>query len=248
MNRQRLVLATTFAAGLFVLGPDRTAQASYQGLQVQLHTVVIAGGAPRSVYRVYATFDDSGDFLQYVAGSPTGGNMVVLTLSSAGVSPGGNFWNAPGGHISAPTFAEIAITPDIEWDTFVTIGVASVPDINADATGLFPGWTGIGNVPEVNTDYAGWFTAGPQPQGMAGNGVLLPDGLWGVLAMQLTVNVGNHVRGRVLLGGVNANPLAGGSTFYATNQTFNSFPAPATGLVLALAGIGSSQRRREGSR
>jgi hypothetical protein len=79
---------------------------------------------------------------------------------------------------------------------------------------------------------------------MAGNGVLLPGGLWGVLAMQLTVNTGNHVRGTVAIQGVNNNPLAGGMTFVTlANQTFNSFvPAPGALAIFALAGLVGARR------
>jgi hypothetical protein len=98
--------------------------------------------------------------------------------------------------------------------------------------------------PEFIAANNGWFTAGPVAQGMAGNGVQLPGGLWGVLTMQLTVNAGNHVRGTVVVGGVNNNPLAGGTTFIATaNQTFNSFPGPGGLMIVFLAGVMPRRRR-----
>lgn len=236
LNRSVMLCAALIAAG--------AAHGDYQGLQVQLHTNVVAGQYPRSVYRVYATFDDPGDFTTAVAGSPTLGNLVLQTTSQTGTLPGGNFWNAPGGLTTAPSAGDIAPNPGLEWDTFVTIGLALVPYGGSDNVGLAPGWPGIGDVAEINTDYAGWFTAGATPQGMAGNGVPLSGGLWGVIIMQLTVDEGNHVRGTVAIGGVQNNPLSGGTTFYATNQTFNSLPAPGSLAVLALGGAMRGRRRR----
>jgi hypothetical protein len=237
------VLAGVGGAMLISSGVD----ASYQGLSVALHTQAMVpqgGGAPalRNVYRVYAVFSDPGDFITSVAGSPTLGNMVIQTLNSSGVAPGGTFINPAGGGATAPTY--YANVPPFQWDTFVDIGLASVPYGGLDETGLSPGFAGIPNT-GVNTDNAGWFTAGPVAQGMAGNGTNLGNGTWGVLIMQLTVNAGNHVAGTVAIGGVNNNPLAGGTTFQTNaDQTFNSFPAPGALALLGLAGLVGSRRRR----
>lgn len=225
--------------------PSLTADASYQGLALRLHTVAPINGINRSVWRVYAMFSDPGDFLCSVAGSPTLGNLVVQTVNSIGVAPGGNFVNPVGGGATAPTFNELGT--QTEWDTFVTIGLASVPDGGNDNTGLSPGFSGIGNVSSVNTNNAGWFVPGPMPQGMAGNGVpnIIFPGSWGVLIMQLTVNAGNHTRGTVAIGGVNNNLLAGATTFQTmADQTWNTFPAPASLSLLALAGVARRTRRR----
>ncbi len=218
------------------------ADASYQGLTVQQHTIATVNGVQRSVYRVYAIFSDPGDFLTSVAGSPTLGNLQVQTRNALGLAPGGNFVNPAGGSATAPTFKAIGL--QTEWDTFVDIGLASVPYGGTDGTGLSPGFSGIGSVASINTNNAGWFTAGPIAQGMAGNGLALGAN-WGVIIMQLTVNAGNHVAGTVAIGGVNNNPLAGGTTFQTNaDQTFNSFPAPGAHALLGLAGVVGSRRRR----
>lgn len=220
------------------------ADASYQGLSVQnagIHSVAQGGGAQlnRQVYRVYAMFSDPGDFLTSVAGSPTLGNLNIQTLNAAGLAPGGNFVNPVGGSAIAPTY--YAVGTQFEWDTYVTIGMTPG---GTDLTGLSPGFSGIGSVAQVNSNNAGWFTAGPLAQGMAGNGLQI-GAQWGVLIAQLTVNVGNHVAGTVAVGGVNNNPLAGGTTFQTNaDQTFNSFPAPGALALLGLAGVVSSRRRR----
>lgn len=228
-----------------------SADASYQGLTVVKHTTVSVNAVLRDVYRVYAKFSDPGDFLTSIAGSPTLGNLIVETRNAANSGAGGNFLNPAGGGATAPTFKSLGTA--VEWDTFVDIGLASVPYGGTDATGLSPGFTGIsGSV--VNTNNAGWFTTGGFPQGQAGNGVanVGGSGMFGVLVMQLTVNTGNHVRGTMNVGGINNNPLAGGTTFQTNSnnpnqggpQTFNSIPAPGVLVLVGLAGLVGTRRRR----
>jgi hypothetical protein len=230
------------------------ADASYQGLTVVKHTTAAVQGIQRDVYRVYAMFSDPGDFLTSVAGSPTLGNMIIETRNSTDTGAGGNFVNPPGGGSTAPTF--YALGTQIEWDTFVDIGLASVPYGGIDATGLSPGFAGVPNG-GLNTDNAGWFTTGGVPQGMAGNGTanVGGSGNWGVLMLQLTVNAGNNVRGTVNVGGINNNPLAGGTTFQTNSngqggpQAFNSaevIPAPGVLALVGIAGLVGASRRRRG--
>lgn len=221
------------------------AEASYQGLITVSAGDHLVNGISRTSWRVYAMFSDPGDFLTSVAGSPTLGNMQIQSRNPLNVAPGGNFVNPAGGGSTAPTFKNLGT--QVEWDTFVDIGLASVPYATIDETGLSPGFTGVGSVSSVNTNNAGWFTAGPKPQGMAGNGTANVGGSahWGVLMMQLTVNTGNHVAGTVAIGGSNNNPLAGSTTFQTSaDQTFASFPAPGALALLGLAGVVSSRRRR----
>jgi hypothetical protein len=226
-----------------------TVTADYQGLQVQLHTSTVLGGASRDVYRVYAMFSDPEDYVNGVFGSPTLGNMTIRTLSSTGTPPGGSFVNvnAPGGGgATAPQAGAIVANPPLQWDTFVTIGLAVVPSGVTDVTTLSPGFTGIGNVPALDTNNAGWFLLGSGiTQGSAGNGIVFAPGLWGVIIMQLTVNGGNHVAGTVGVQGRNNTSLAGGSNFVATSQTFNSFPGPGGLAVLGMAAMCGWRRRRE---
>jgi hypothetical protein len=249
MKKALSVLAGVGGAMLISSGAD----ASYQGLSVELHTTAMVGqgvGAPqlRSVYRVYALFSDPGDILASVAGSPTLGNMTIRSLNALGAAPGGQFINPLGGGATSPYYAYVGT--QIEWDTYVTIGLSNWGDPNGpayqleDGTGLSPGFNGLPNSGSFDGNNAGWFTAGPEPQGMAGNGTQFGAN-WGVLIMQLTVNAGNHVAGTVALSGVNNNPLAGGTTFQTNaDQTFNSFPAPGALALLGLAGVVGSRRRR----
>ena len=74
---------------------------------------------------------------------------------------------------------------------------------------------------------------------------LLGDPLLRVLMMQLTVNAGDNVRGTVNISGINQTGLAGASSFTLSNQTFNSFTAPAPSVLtlLGLAALYTHRRR-----
>jgi hypothetical protein len=219
------------------------ADAAYHGLTVHNAGNHLVNGINRTSYRVYAVFSDPGDFLTSVAGSPTLGNMVIQSCNASGTGPGGNFVNPVGGSATAPTF--YAVGTQLEWDTFVTIGLASVPYGSIDETGLSPGFNGIGNTASFSSNNVGWFTAGPKPQGMAGNGLNLGGGLWGVLMMQLTVNAGNYVRGTVAVGGVHNTGQTGGTPFQTNaDQTFWCIPTPGALALFALAGLGGVKSRR----
>jgi hypothetical protein len=241
--------------GVLVL--PSAADAAYVGLANVLHTQAMVGqgtGAPvlRNVYRVYALFSDSNDYLTSVAGSPTLGNMTIQSGGGWSGGPGGPFINPLGGGATSPGSSYVG--SQVEWDTFVTIGLASWGDPNGpafqlqDDTGLSPGFAGLPNSGFYSSNNAGWFTPGTVEQGRAGNGISL-HGYWGVLIMQLTVNAGNGVSGTVAIGGVNNNPLAGGTTFQTSaDQTFATPPAPGVLAVFGLAGVlGLGRRRRSTS-
>jgi uncharacterized protein (TIGR03382 family) len=228
-------------------------QAAYLGLGVTLHTSVTISGVARSVYRVYAVFDDANNTMTAVGGSPALGVATIKSLMADGVTAGTNFFNFGGGN-SAPltSYGAFLAGPNAEWDTFATIGVAK-DDVNtsADDVGLTPGFPPFipGNVWTSNN--AAWFTAGPQQQGKAGNGLSATfnnggssvTGM-GVLIAQLTVNSGQEVAGTVFVNGDLGGPLAG-AIFQFTNQTFSSIiPAPGALALLGLAGLVGTRRRR----
>jgi hypothetical protein len=240
------------AGGAMALGS--VACAAYQGLTMHLHTQAMVGqgmGPPalRDVWRVYALFSDPDDYLTTVAGSPTLGNLIIRTLNPTGTGSGGLFINPIGGGATPPYFTYIGT--QVQWDTYVTIGLSSWGDPNgpahqmADTTGLSPGFLqGIWNTGFLNSDNVGWFTPGPVPQGRAGNGVNF-GGTWGVLFLQLTVNAGNRVAGTVAIGGVNNNPAGGGIVFQTNaDQTFNYIPAPGILAAFGLAGVVGMRNRR----
>lgn len=222
--KHAIAIGTMAVAAFGAAYAAQPAHASYQGLHVQLHTNANVDGQIRSVWRVYALFSDPGDFVTSVAGAPSLGSMHIQSLDSSGQFPGSNFFNQA----------------DQPYDTAPAIGVVYDGD-------FAPQFSSFINGNEfINSSY-GWFTTGGTPQGQAANGVadVGGSGNWGVFIMQLTVNAGDHVRGTVAIGGINNNPLAGGTTFQTpSNQTFNSFPAPGSVAVLALAGVVGLRRRR----
>jgi MYXO-CTERM domain-containing protein len=227
------------------------ADAAYLGVGLQSQTVV-ASGAARTVYRLYAVFDNPNDYLVGGAGSEQLGPISFQSLNALGTGPGSNFFNPAGGGQTAPDAEIIKKLPAAQWDTFVTVGLAI--DNGTDGVGLSPGFPNItgNNWTQPN---AAWFTEGAQEQGRAGgpNGVTgtffgsgqSPTGLLtgtGVLLAQLTVNAGGNVAGTLAVVVDLAGGVAGGSNI--PNQTFNSVPAPGALALLGLAGLVGTRRRR----
>jgi hypothetical protein len=200
------------------------AHASYEGLQVQLQTTLNLQGQLRDVYRVYAAFSHPGDRLLSVGGGTDYGPMHVQSLDFTGAFPGGEFYNPNG-------------DPNVTFDTAGAIGSFLV---NYDLPG---GSDSFINGMEYFVSVGGW-VAPDFDQGLAGSGIGLPGGLWGVLAMQLTVDSGHHVRGTVVIGAVLDTPLAGETGLVFGNQTFTSFPAPSSLALLGLSGLCGPRRRR----
>lgn len=235
------------------------AHADYLGLSVERHTTVNIAGITRDVYRVYADFSNPGDQLTFLAGSPTLGAMTLQSRNSNDTGPGGNFVNVPGGGNQAPSQEVIDVLPDVQWDSFYTIGISiaeqapygdqinfppgSPPSLAGNsATTSNGGWA---CVPTIDHDGSPDTPPILSPQGVAG---FLGDGdpLLRVMFLQLTVNAGNHVRGTLAVGGRIAigGPLAGGLTFGFGQQTFSSFPSPGGVAVMVLSGIACGRRRR----
>jgi hypothetical protein len=179
------------------------AHANFIGLS--LSSQFATGG--RIAYRVYALFSNPNDYLTGVSGSPTLGNLIILSRNLTNTGPGSNFFNPPGGGATAPSQTAINSSAEIADDTFVTIGVSisnQAPG-GVDQTGLSPGFTGIGTVNQINTNNAGWFTPGPVEQGRAG---FTGDGdqLLRVLMMQLTVTSTSQVFVDAAISGFNNTP------------------------------------------
>lgn len=215
-------------------------RAAYVGLGTTLHTTVNVNGISRSVFRVYAVFDDPNDYLTSCGGSP----LEILSRNSTDTGPGSNFLNNAGNF--APTIEQVSANPDAQWDTFATIGIA----INGgqDQTSGSPGFPSFINGNAMVGNIA-WLTPGPIEQGRAGG----PNGVkgtfyWsftdsfiqgmGILVMQLTVNAGDHVRGTVNLG----FDFSGLASQGIVDDEFGSFiPAAST---LSIFGFLLAQPRR----
>lgn len=244
---------------ILVLTP--AVRADYTGLSVALHDTVQINGNPFSVYRVYANFTDPGDRLVYGGSAdPQTAPCLIESRNGDDSAPGGDFynWGGPATHTS-PSSAVVAVVPEAQWDTFVTIGVSlSDQSPYGDQTWLTPGFPGIaGNTADLNN--AAWFTtptfdhdnnpATPEiapPQSVAGWTGDGDDELR-VLMIQLTVPQGDNVRGIMSL--AYFPPIGGGGGQSVINipfQSFNSFtiPAPSALSLLALGTLGLLGRRR----
>jgi len=222
----------------------------YSGLSTELYSTVTADGASRSVWRVYANFNNPNDALYSVYGSPTLGALVIESRNSTNTGAGSAFYNPALGTNHAPSLASIGGNPNVAWDTFATIGVAVSDQAPfGDQTSFSPGFPNIAGTSVTSTNAAWYVTPtmdedgnpgtpaidNPQAQaGFAGDGDLLNR----VLLLQLTVNAGDNVRGTANLVVFNA---AGGAQQILSQQTFSSIPAPGALGLLALAGL---RRRR----
>ena len=248
-TRAPLAVATCASAILCALQP---AHADYLGIGCRLHTTVTINGTARSVWRLYAIFDNPDDYFGSMAGSELFGPLVIQSMTSTG-QLGSPFVNPVGGASKAPTAAAIAANPDVEWDSFCTVGVPISDE--EDNTILSPGFTAQFGGQFINGNsasaYAAWLTPGPKEQARAGgpnmvNGAFFNAGStingMGVLAAQLTVNAGEGVRGTVMVGIDLAKGLAGGTPI--PNQTFEAIPAPATIGLFAIIAAFAPRRRR----
>jgi len=177
MNRH--ILLGVLALGVLAVG--REACGVFPGLQMVMHADVVTAAGPKKVYRIYAVFTDGADRLTAWGGSP----QQAINLHTVGCVPG-SFYQAPGGSNRAPSARDIAFNPDVQWDTFATIGV-NVADQGDpfDQTMLSPGFpTFINGGTYSTTGVVFAFAASPQARAdFAGDG----DPALRVLMMQLTV-------------------------------------------------------------
>jgi len=141
------------------------------------------------VYRIYATFTEGADRLTSCGAWP----QKPMTLFTVGCEPG-VFYQAPGGTNRAPLAEDILFNPDLEWDTFFTIGV-SVNDqgVPYDQTQLSIGFPNFTSVQTFTTTGFVWASPNtPQTRAdFAGDG----DPALRVLMMQLTVGPDAEPRG-----------------------------------------------------
>jgi hypothetical protein len=230
----------------------------YTGLSIDHHASVVIGGSDYDVYRVYANFSDPAIAWSSASEARHTAPMTVQARNFNDSDFGNPFFNVPG-HTTAPSQFDISGNPDVEWDTFVTIGtpIADLP-FDGDHTLLTPGFTPISGT-NWSINNAGWYLTPtydhdsnpgtpeiPPEQSVAGwtgDGDLQNR----VMMMQLTVNAGDNVRGTLNLSWF--PPIGQGEIVtQQTVQTFNSFiPGPsALGLlgVVALVARGSTSQVR----
>jgi MYXO-CTERM domain-containing protein len=234
------------------LGACASADAAYLGVGLQLETVVTLSGVARTVYRVYAVFDDPQDYLIGVGGDATN-PLEIKSLNAIGTALGGNFYNPAIGGNTAPGADLVMKVPNVQFDTFATIGLAI--DDGTDQTMTSEGFPTFISGNQLLSQNMSWFTNGPNEQGRAGgaNGVTgffhdPFDGSYvgmGVLLAQLTVNAGQNVYGKI-----NVSGISDGEVFTETGVEFTSLltltpPAPGALALLAMAGLCGRARRRE---
>jgi len=198
------------------LGLTSTAPAAFVGVEA----VQVANDYNILTYDIFAHFD---------GGAP--GNLLFAVTGTSdspleiGVHCGTFLQHEFGGdRAPSPLFESM---PELEFDTFVTIGRAvSI----ADNTMLAPGWPGFG--PDVLAmDNSGWFVAPFQPQSFPGvNG--------GVLLARLSTLNGHGFYGTMVVNGVSDN-----LPFDAV-VTFDTLPGPGSLALLAVAGCLQRRRRR----
>jgi hypothetical protein len=153
---------------------------------VGLRVVEVPNPFGLRVFDLYAEFDLNSDFVYAVAGTPE----CPLEISIVG----GTFFQHPFGGDLPPNSTLFGAFPDLEFDTFVTIGRTA----DDSATTLSPGWPGFGPSTLAGNNF-GWFITGADPQGAAGadHQVLLGrfstvdgSGIEGAISISMLVNGG----------------------------------------------------------
>jgi hypothetical protein len=161
----RSVFAATCASALLPASP---CHATFEWLRIVIYDCNPPGLEDYQVLRIYAEFNDPGDRLSSVFGSPS---------NPASIAYGGGFFQHPLGGNTAPGAEVIAKEPLVEWDTFCTIGLAQNID-EADQTVTSPGFPSL---PVKNQTNMSWSI----PTASIDQGA--PDASGRVLILQLTV-------------------------------------------------------------
>jgi hypothetical protein len=187
-----------------------------------------------SVVELYAQFDQPGDMLQAVAGTP----VNPLNISVAG----GTFYQNPMGGDRAPLDALVGFYPSLAYDTFVTIGV-NLLDIEGDSGGqpedlmfMTPGWPGF--TPDRLTVMGGSWTVLPGSRQANPFDTDFVAGDSRTLIAQLATIDGSGFEGTVTV-----SYMSGSGPGQATVSFAHMIPGPGGLALLAMAGI--RRRRRE---
>ncbi len=207
------------------------ANASFTGLSTETRT----NASGIDVISVYANFDQPGDQLTAIAGTP----LSPLNLSVIG----GTFFQHAAGGDRAPLDTVVGTFPSLAFDTFVTIGV-EILDIGGDGGGqpqdftfMTPGWPGFGPS-SLTTMSSGWLVPPFSPQGDPFNPAFVAgDGR--TLIAQLATTDGTAFEGTVLV-----SFMSGGLPGSTQASFTHVIPAPGTLALLGIAGLCSRRRRR----
>ena len=200
-------------------------------------------GGPRTIYHVFAEFDNPSDRVNVWGGGGELGSGIIQNVLADGITLGTGFTQIGGaGGQLAPYEDRFRL-----WDTYMTIGVSDgteAPGGN-DATTQIPG-TPIfisGTTWTAPFNGGGVFITPDDIQGRADYRVIGNDTNLRVLLMNLVVNQGQHVQGTIgVAWGVDG---VYGSGVVTSGLTFSSIPAPGA-WVLLCSGLVGVHRRRSG--
>ena len=211
---------TIFAGSVGMLALAATASASpYLGIIAELtdNGGVIAG----DTYRVYVELE-SGARVDAVFGNAA--NELSIDVD------GGSFVQSPYGGATSQDNNEAfwPIFPELEFETFVTIGLLSNSGNALNNIGI--DWANFEAGGALVTDNGSWFITPNDVQGEEIGGR--------VLIGQFTVTSGAALIGHVSLQGKDSE----GVTWQATNVSW--VPAPGALALLGVAGLAGRRRRR----
>ncbi|MHC5004431.1 MAG: hypothetical protein ACYTJ0_15055 [Planctomycetota bacterium] len=195
-------------------------------------TVSLTDGSTWDVWRIYAWVDNPADSIEAISGNAA--NPIIITGSGA-------FYQnkALGPSNVEPNPALFPAFPDLQWDTFVTIGRAEL-DLAAGATmtqGVFPpdGPGFMGDTLMVTN--GAWFRTPGNPATVAGDDLKVLIGQFSVPAGSSTAGTGSGLEGVMRVAG-----RFDGEANQFLNQTFQ-IPAPGAWMILGLAGLSRRRRR-----
>ena len=181
------------------------------------------------VVNVYAVFDRPGEDVMFaVAGTPNSPLLVQVE--------GGVFYNHDFGNDQAPNPALFGFAPELEFDTFVTIGKKNS---TGDTTLITPGFPLDGISGSVfATDASGWVVTPGNVQANPFDPANSFPGDGRILIAQFSTADGNEIHGTFLLSFV-SNGVSG--QFFGG---WTSIPAPGALALLGAAGMVGLRRRR----
>jgi len=238
-------------AGISALALAGAAQAAFVGgtlLENEANSALSSAtvnGASR-VFDLFIVFDEADDILNSI------GNASITSTDGASLIQTGVFGAVQDtdGDLNPGAWGFV---PESQWDSYVAIGGPFPGASNTTADPSF-GFTATG----VN---GGWFDVpgeGASRQGVAGDGVDMGNGMWGVFAGQFVLEGSGDVRGgggEVGDGFINSNAFsgqldvnwidaAGGANIPTNGVAIRAIPAPGAAALFGLAGITAGRRRR----
>lgn len=208
--------ARTFAAATATMLIAGVASADLTGLYLENKTDAGAEALGLFICNVYAQFDDAGD--------------RALSVGFSDITTSGTFYQHPFGSDFPPNDAFIAAFPELAYDTYLTIGLKTIP-----VGGVNP-IAGDGDFNSGGGQHytGGWFNSNPN------NGAGDPNADGRVLLAQLSVNDGDTITGSMTVFWKDAQS----GQAIGTAVDFVHVPAPGALALLGVAGLAGRRRRR----